>query len=83
MQEGFFFCLSHPMYHFRSRAADGRMGAMRSVRYAGRRDVLFQKLGAGAEIQCIWGTGGGGKILLLQNRVGEGWVRKPYDSLMH
>lgn len=56
---------------------------MRSVRYAGRRDVLFQKLGAGAEIQCIWGTGGGGKILLLQNRVGEGWVRKPYDSLMH
>lgn len=42
VQEGFFFCLSHPVYHFRSRAADGRTGAMRNVRCAGRRHVHFQ-----------------------------------------
>ena len=68
MQAGFFFCLSHPTYHFRSRAADGRMGAM-ACEVCRKEERALQKtwlrVGVGGDSMSLFQ--GSGKILLLRN----------------
>lgn len=50
-----------------------QIGVVRSVMCAGRRTMHFKELGGRDSVYIFWS----GKILLLQNGVGKGWVRKP------
>lgn len=73
VQEGFFFCLSHPVYHFRSRAADGRTGR-RNVRCRkkARAFPIAEGQGDGKDLNVFGNGVGNPAAQMVREKAGSG-----------